>query len=225
MNYNNEHLKEIVSTSNSYSEVAKKLGLKNFYGNRQTIKKHIIEQGLSTSHFGAYNFKKCGRKKIDLKDILTVNSNYDIRQLKIRLVNEKLLEYKCSGDGCKCNGEWLGKPITLQLDHINGVNDDNRLENLRFLCPNCHSQTPTFGGKNSKIKPNKKTLICECGLKISNKAKQCRDCSNKKQRKIERPTLDVLLNEISDLGYSATGRKYGVSDNAIRKWCKIDNKR
>ena len=50
---------------------------------------------------------------------------------------------------CGNEGEWCGQPLTLQLDHVNGRYDDNRLENLRWLCPNCHSQTPTFAGRGS----------------------------------------------------------------------------
>lgn len=56
------------------------------------------------------------------------------------------LEYKCAF--CGNTGEWLGQKLTLQLDHINGKNNDYRIENLRFLCPNCHSITPTYAGKN-----------------------------------------------------------------------------
>jgi 5-methylcytosine-specific restriction endonuclease McrA len=60
-------------------------------------------------------------------------------------VKENRLEYKCANCGIK---EWNNLPLSLQLDHINGVNNDHRLENLRFLCPNCHSQTDTYSGKN-----------------------------------------------------------------------------
>jgi 5-methylcytosine-specific restriction endonuclease McrA len=63
--------------------------------------------------------------------------------LKRRLISESLLENKCSIQECGLT-EWCGRPIVLVLDHINGVNNDNRLENLRFLCPNCNSQQDTF---------------------------------------------------------------------------------
>ena len=61
-------------------------------------------------------------------------------------MQDNLLEYKC--EQCGNTGEWLNQPLVLQLDHINGIHDDNRLENLRFLWPNCHSITETYAGKN-----------------------------------------------------------------------------
>ena len=72
-----------------------------------------------------------------------------ISTLKDILIRNKIIEYAC--DKCDNMGTWENEPLTLQLDHINGINNDNRIENLRLLCPNCHSQTQTFAGKN-KIK-------------------------------------------------------------------------
>ena len=71
-----------------------------------------------------------------------------MQTIKKRILEENLLDYKCHNNGCFIGTEWLGGELSLHLDHINGDNGDNRLENLRFLCPNCHSQTENFRAKN-----------------------------------------------------------------------------
>ena len=84
----------------------------------------------------------------DLSIVLVKNSPYVLTSLvRQRLINQGIIKYECL---CGNKGEWMGKKITLQLDHINGDNKDHRKENLRFLCPNCHSQTRTYGSKNQK---------------------------------------------------------------------------
>lgn len=89
--------------------------------------------------------------KIPLEQVLVEDSNYNRTKLKERLIQEGLKEYKCEICGIS---EWLGKPISLQLHHLNGIHNDNRLSNLQILCPNCHSQTDNFGtkGKGRVIK-------------------------------------------------------------------------
>lgn len=107
------------------------------------IKRRCEQLNISTEHF-----KKTsnGVKKIPLEDILIENSTYkNTSRLKERLIKENYLEYKCAI--CGNVGIWQNKPLTLQLDHINGNHQDNRLENLRLLCPNCHTQTETYGSK------------------------------------------------------------------------------
>ncbi|MFM7012612.1 MAG: HNH endonuclease signature motif containing protein [Betaproteobacteria bacterium] len=97
------------------------------------------------------NFKtKRKRDKflIPLKNLLTTKSLATRATVRSRIVRDKILPYQCAN--CKNQGEHLGLPLSLHLDHINGVKDDHRLENLRFLCPNCHSQTSTYAGRNAK---------------------------------------------------------------------------
>jgi hypothetical protein len=85
-----------------------------------------------------------------MKEILVENSNYtNTNNLRKRLIREGYFKYEC----CNCKlSEWMGEPMRLELEHINGINTDNRIENLKILCPNCHSLTDTYCGKNKKKK-------------------------------------------------------------------------
>ena len=143
-----EEFKNLITTSKSIREVLNKAGYKNTSGAmHKKIKERVEKDNLNIDHMVS-RFGSSDGKTIPMEQILIESSAYqNISRLKIRLVNENILEYKCVG--CGNEGEWLGIPITLQLDHINGVRDDHRIENLRFMCPNCHSQTETFGGRNS----------------------------------------------------------------------------
>ena len=143
-----EDFKELVQSSSSYSDCLRALGLTTKGGSStDVLKRRISELNCSVEHFG-HNGKQALNCKYSLADILTENSTYqNISRLKERILKEGLMEYKCSECGLS---EWRGRPLTLQLDHINGINNDHRLENLRFLCPNCHSQTETYAGKNKK---------------------------------------------------------------------------
>ena len=92
--------------------------------------------------------KNCGPKNKPLEDYLVKNSSISSNHLKLRLIKAGVLEYKCKRCGID---QWLNNKLVLQLDHINGDHYDNRIENLRLLCPNCHSQTPTFNVGNKKM--------------------------------------------------------------------------
>lgn len=148
-NFSEEEFINIIQNSNSYAECCRKLGYsdKGSHGS-EAIKKRCKELNIQISHFNQSG--NSNSKRYNLDDILVENSTYaNITRLKIRLVAEKKLEYKCAI--CGNEGVWNNQPLSLQLDHINGKHLDHRLENLRFLCPNCHSQTDTFSGKNKTI--------------------------------------------------------------------------
>ncbi|PPD55282.1 MAG: HNH endonuclease [Methylotenera sp.] len=141
-------LRAIIETSQSQSDVLRKIGLKTA-SNATTLVKYIAKYEIDTSHFTPYANRKPSNGFIatPLCDILIENSPHiDRSSLKRRLVKEGILEYKCAK--CDNMGEWNGEPLTLHLEHKNGINNDNRRENLEFLCPNCHSQTSTYAGRN-----------------------------------------------------------------------------
>jgi Zn finger protein HypA/HybF involved in hydrogenase expression len=132
--------------------------------------KKVYDRGLRASQKEVYknlpqevkdsmNWAK-GKSITPTAEMLKQNSFYSNESVKSRILKDNLLEYKCIK--CGCNGLWQGETIVLDLDHINGDNTDNRLENLRFLCPNCHSQTSTYKGRNKntgKQKVSDKELL------------------------------------------------------------------
>lgn len=228
----------MVKSSNNISEIAKKLKLSTGHGNRQTIIRYIKRYNIDTSHFNIiYKNNNKNFNKIDINNILIKNSKYvSTVHLKNRLYKEGLKERKC--ELCGQDENWNGKKMSLILDHINGINDDNRIENIRIVCPNCNATLDTHCGKNFnnnyikiklnnglfKSKSKKLDNFCKCGIKLNKLSKMCNTCFSIHQRKTKRPPYEQLLKEIEELGYCGTGRKYGVSDNAIRKWKKYYNK-
>jgi len=190
-------------------EVVKKLGMKAAGGSHGTIKKYIQKYNIDTSHFEtqADRIKKIHTEAIPLDKILVENSTYSRTDLKKRLYKEGLKQREC--ELCGQGEEWHGRHMSLILDHINGVNNDNRKENLRFVCPNCEATLSTHckGYKGLVTKAIEKKAINNHRPHL-------------KLRKVTRPSLQILLEEIDKQGYSAVGRKYGVSDVAIRKWIR-----
>lgn len=162
--------------------------------------------------------------KATLEEILVQNSTYsNTHRVKLKLIEACLLENKCSI--CSLGNEWNGKTISLQLDHINGVNNDNRLSNLRILCPNCHSQTETYSAKNTigriKSEPMPTCKKCSKVLTVRNNLNSlCRKCEDVSKRVVERPSREMLNTLIRENSFVEVGRMFSVSDNSIRKWCK-----
>jgi hypothetical protein len=145
-----------VKSETSYYGVLRAIGLKLCGGSHAQVKLRVKQLGLSTEHFtgqgwcvGDKHQEHVKRITIPLDEILVRDSTYtNTHALKKRLLKCGRLENKCYD--CGRPPEWNGKPLSLQLDHIDGERCNNLMENLRLLCPNCHSQTPTFAGKAKK---------------------------------------------------------------------------
>jgi len=150
--WSEDQLKNAVKNSKSIRSTIEKLGLIPAGGNYVQVKEWIKRLGIDSSHFTGMGWNKGttgGYRPVrSLKEILKKETSFQSFKLKKRLFFEKILPPKCSL--CGWAKESIDGRIPLELDHINGDRNDNRIENLRILCPNCHSLQPTHRGKNKK---------------------------------------------------------------------------
>jgi Zn finger protein HypA/HybF involved in hydrogenase expression len=228
--WNFDQLKEAVKISRTLKEVCEHLNLNALGSSYKTVKKYITLLNIDISHFktqsenAKFAREQKERKNLQFGDIFILNSKVSKFKLKSELLNFK--DYKCQE--CNIGPEWNNKKLVLQLDHINGINNDNRLENLRFLCPNCHSQTDTFAGKNCK-KEKKENFCKNCNIKIYKKSIMCKKCSatfnnnNKGKFKIMWPDDDQLILMIAESNILSVAKKLNVSYNAVKKRIKLRN--
>ncbi len=149
--YTDQEFIDAVKNSRSKRQALLTLGLKAAGGNYKCLELKVQELGLDTSHWKGQGWGKglTHGPRRPVQEYLTENSTFQSNKLKHKLFNQGLKEKVCESCGLD---EWRGQPISLELDHINGVNTDNRLENLRILCPNCHAQTETYRGRNKRKK-------------------------------------------------------------------------
>lgn len=215
--YSKEEIKQIVRQSTSYKDFARKIGYSHSPSG-DTIK--YLKQKLKdydTKHF-------CNKKTVVKRTVEnTFIKDSTASQITVRKMYKKnqYTPYICSICGQK--PVWQNKDLTLILDHINGVNNDNRLDNLRWVCPNCNQQLETTGSKNPQRKTFTKKYYCvDCGKEISKGSVRCINCSAKnKTTPIEEMPVsrDSLKNLIRTKPFTQIGKIYNVTDNAIRKWC------
>ena len=226
---NKEAFAVLIKNCNSFSEVLEYFGFdgRNF----NTLRRRLKLEGVDYKHLQdngkAVGIKNIGQKgKRPLSDILKKNSKIKGPEVKKRLIEEGILEDRCSNEKCSVDGTWLGEKITLQLDHINGIHDDSRLENLRLLCPNCHTQTETWGSKRGfgGIRNN----CVDCGKFIRIKRTiRCIKCHRihisfgvPERQKIKWPSAKSLEKQVLSFGYEKVGRKLSVTGAAVKKFLK-----
>ena len=134
-------LPDVINECNSISDVLRAVGLQNQGDNHKTAKRYLKEMNLPIPKGSGGS-----QTPYTYEEIFCKNSRVHRSTVKTWILHGTLIDYSCAI--CYNKGEWRGEKLSLRLDHINGVNNDNRLKNLRFLCPNCDSQTPTYCGKN-----------------------------------------------------------------------------
>ena len=209
-----EQIKSAVKESINFTEVLEKLGVPRQGNNTSTLKNILISNNIDYSHF-------TGRARvyettyIQASEYLDNSKKIKSSKLKEKLLKENLIENKCALCGID---SWKGKSLTLQLHHIDGNHENNNLENLQLLCPNCHSQTDNYCGTANS---NTSKYYCQdCGIEITKGSNYCSVCACKHRRKVEnRPSKQQLIEDFKGLkSFVKVGKKYGISDNALRKW-------
>lgn len=186
--FSKEDYENAAKVSLSYAGMCRYLGLSPRGGNYATLKNKIKEFNIDISHFTGQGWniglKFRPQKKFTLEEILQKDFPYNTQNLKRRLLESGLKEHKCEKCG---NSKWNGEPIALELHHINGDRNDNRIENLQILCPNCHAQTDHYRGKNQE-RYDKKEFKSDIELKKLYE-------EEKERKKIEKENKIKVLKE------------------------------
>jgi hypothetical protein len=223
--YTEAEAREAIAASFSWAESLRQLGLCSTGGAWRVLRKYAELWAIPTDHFLPNGRPPVHGRSLD--ELLVEHSPVRGTKIKERLYREGLKQRSCQL--CGQGEEWNGSRMALILDHINGVRDDNRIENLRIVCPNCNAGLDTHCGRAARIV--RESRMCErCAVEYVPKYGKQRFCSqycgsrhaNRPQqpRAVERPPLEDLLSGVLTVGYEAIGREHGVSGTAVRKWIR-----
>ena len=213
-----EQFVELLKKSSTISEVLFKLGYTvkgNSWGYSQ-VKRRMDDLNLDYSIFKGKSavIKTNKLNNIRKEDILKENCKHQRIVLRRYVIKNNLIPYKCAICGCT---EWQGKTLSLELDHINGINNDNRLENLRFLCPNCHSQTSTYGSRNQQLNSSEYDIPDDLRKMVEEKYNEVK--SIKKVSSILGVRRCVVTKIVNESGQKHSNQKYVIRYN--KDWNEI----
>ena len=202
-----EQFVELLKKSSTISEVLFKLGYtvkRNSWGYSQ-VKRRMDDLNLDYSIFKGKSavIKITKLNNVRKEDILKENCKHQRTVLRRYIIKNNLIPYKCAICGCT---EWQGKTLSLELDHINGINNDNRLENLRFLCPNCHSQTSTYGSRNQQVNSSEYDIPDDLRKMVEEKYDEVK--SVKKVSSILGIRRCVVTKIVNESGQKHSNQKY-----------------
>ena len=202
-----EQFVELLKKSSTISEVLFKLGYTvkgNSWGYSQ-VKRRMDDLNLDYSIFKGKSavIKITKLNNVRKEDILKENCKHQRTVLRRYVIKNNLIPYKCAICGC---AEWQGKTLSLELDHINGINNDNRLENLRFLCPNCHSQTSTYGSRNQQVNSSEYDIPDDLRKMVEEKYDEVK--SVKKVSSILGIRRCVVTKIVNESGQKHSNQKY-----------------
>ena len=202
-----EQFVELLKKSSTISEVLFKLGYTvkgNSWGYSQ-VKRRMDDLNLDYSIFKGKSavIKITKLNNVRKEDILKENCKHQRTVLRRYVIKNNLIPYKCAICGCT---KWQGKTLSLELDHINGINNDNRLENLRFLCPNCHSQTSTYGSRNQQVNSSEYDIPDDLRKMVEEKYDEVK--SVKKVSSILGIRRCVVTKIVNESGQKHSNQKY-----------------
>lgn len=171
-----EEFRALVSRCGSVRQILDEAGMTGS-GAYSTVRRRMETEGMDYEAFAKAAMARPQKgSSIPLSEVMVEGSTYRRHNLKRRIIEEGLIEYECAE--CGQGPEWQGKPMVLVIDHKNGVSNDHRKKNLRFLCPNCNSQTPTFSGRNNgRSGPDSGRRCVDCGEKVWRTSSRCRKCA------------------------------------------------
>lgn len=221
-----------IARSCCWSDALRVLGYMPKGSNYRTLQSWARHWGIPTDHFDPHvGRRRAGAsREAPLQEVLVVESSYPRGHLKQRLLATGLKQPRC--ELCGQGEVWNGRRISLVLDHANGVSNDNRLENLRIICPNCDATLDTHCGRSlprERVCPGCKRPFAPQHIRHRYCSQECwgtiaaelyKGLSHPETRKVDRPSHQQLKADLASMSFVAIGRKYGVTDNAVRKWLR-----